>query len=204
MKILKNSFTFLIILPFVLSNPSLSGKRDLSTPLSRLVGHWIDSDCGMHYYFSPITDKLNMTGSMVVVAPDKNMIKKYFDKLMKIDKKTAVDLEDYIEKYVGDFDVVMALAEEARYLQYKLKSQKPNGLEISIEVINYPQVFRVFSMPGELIMLIDKKGEQIKFKYPYLDEEYLKGLSEYEAEMTKFVYSDWIYIDSKTSPDNTK
>jgi hypothetical protein len=80
MKIFKITFTFFIMLLCVLSSLSLSGKRDLSTPLLRLVGHWTDVACGMHYYFGPITDKLNMTGSMVVVAPDRNMINKFFEK----------------------------------------------------------------------------------------------------------------------------
>lgn len=123
---------------------------------------------------------------------------------MKIDKRTAVNLKDYIEKYFGDYNVIMALAEEARYLQYKLKSQKPNGLEISIEILNYPPVYRVLPMPAEPIMSIDKMGKKIRFKYPFLDEEHLKGLTKDAAEVIKLFYSDWVYIDSKISPDDIR
>jgi len=138
-----------------------------------------------------------MIGQMVVVVPDKTTIKNFFEKLRDMDteEEKGKNVEDYIEKNVGSLDVVIGLAEEARYLQYKLNYQKPNGMEISIEIINYPPEYRVLAIPSKLVMLIDKMGEKIKFNYPFLDDPNLD-------EISKFVHSDWIYIDSKTSPDN--
>lgn len=200
MKILKNFFSFLIILLFVLSNPSFSGKRNLSTPLSRLVGHWINSSFGMHYYFGPITDKSNMIGSMVVIFPDKNMIIKYFEKIREQAAPQTEDLKDYIEKFVGDYNVIMALAGKARYSHYKLISQKQFGMEIDIKVIDYPKIFGFFGIPPELSLYIDKNGKKIKLNF--LPEEVLKDLLEKHTEIMKFLYADWVYVNSKTSPDD--
>lgn len=176
MKILKNSFIFLPVLFLALSAPSCSKKRDLSTPLSRLVGHWQDS-LGFEYYFS-LVDSTTMTGSLVRVVPEKE------EKLM-----------EYIEGMSGLIDKsetasILKFAGKAKYYQYKILSQVPNGQEVQIAIV-LPSMdfslFRVFLLPKEVTFNVEKDGKQMNWS---VRNDALNKLT-----------NPIKYVDSKTSPE---
>jgi len=152
MKIIKNSFIFLFVLFLALSAPTCSKKRDLSTPLSRLVGHWQDS-LGFEYYFSPV-DSTTMTGSLVRVVPEKEeKLMEFIEGMSRqIDKSETAS----ILKFVG----------KATYYQYKILSQVPNGKEVQIAILLSSEdfsLFRVFLLPEEVTFNVEKDGKQINW-----------------------------------------
>lgn len=121
MKVLKNSFLFFLILLFVVLNPiscSVNNKeRDLSTPLSRLVGHW-KTKYGVHLYFGEVyIDK----GSLVQVMPDKGKwIKNLNERGKKITKEAQKEIENFAGKVIN--------------CEYKVISQEFEGLKLELEI----------------------------------------------------------------------
>lgn len=73
MKFLKNFFVFFLalLLAILVSISCHAGnkKRDLSTPSSRLIGWWQDTD-GVRYYFGTVNESTEI-GSFTTIFPDK-------------------------------------------------------------------------------------------------------------------------------------
>lgn len=185
MKLLKNSLVSFLILLFFLPAPTLSKRRNLSTPLSRLAGHWQTPEGG-HWYFGIISYP-DMRGSFIRVLPDK----KTWIKLLEKDKASGTlneaeikEARKFIERYTG----------VASYCQYKVIYQEPKGIRIKIQIYwndYYPERGDL----DQITLYINKNGKQMKkaIKVPYVDEEFF---DEYQTPIK--------YIDSKTTPDDGK
>jgi hypothetical protein len=182
MKNYKRNFMFILILLFVNSIFALSEKRDLSTPLSRLVGHWITPEKN-HWYFGP-TSSPDLTGSFIRMFPNKETLKKLFDDSVKNPSKAELEeAKRFIETFAG----------MASYCKYKVVTQEPGGNKLKIRIYWNDEDPEQEAL-GQLTIYVDKEGLQIKLvkKVPFTSEE----LIDEENPMK--------YIDSKMSPDGKK
>ena len=172
MKAVKLLFVvFFLLLTLV---PSFSEQRNLSTPLSRLWGHWLEVETGNHYYFAKVT-KPDEQGSRITVKPDKaKMVKDFKRSIAKKEGKerefTQVELA-YIENEAG----------KAKYGWYKLLSQEPNGMQV---IIQTEETLSGTGMHYEYRFLIEKNGSTMQ-----------------EVSSSNEVFKHLKYIDSKTTPE---
>jgi len=186
MKFFKFFFAFFLVLSFVILIPIscyVKGReRNLSTPLSRLVGHW-DAG-GIHFYFGEYFGELDgYIGSFVRVFPKFDM-KEYIENTRKAVSKgeiTEVQAKEAIE-----------MAEKcnglATYCLYKVIFQVPEGEKIEIEILwndNDPD-----PTPRRVNFYIDKDGKQMK----------MGRIVPYVGEVISLMSLK--YIDSKTSPED--
>lgn len=139
MKFFKIFIVLTLLLVLLIPNFGFNKKRNLSTPLSRLIGHWQDSN-GFEYYFSP-ADRSTMTGSLVRVIPNKEKLMKAFPG--QIDKHDT--------KLFG----------RATYCQYKILSQVPKGKEVKIAMLWPPEDFN-FPLPKEMTFNIERNGKHMQ------------------------------------------
>jgi hypothetical protein len=144
MRFLKYFLTFLFFLSwimFVLVSCGTDNEgRDLSTPSSRLVGHWIDSR-GYHLYFYPV-DPATKTGSYILVYPGRESIIKeyeeYGEELEKMEKNYAAnkDIERLSKQMVlNDRDKALSRINTAIHREYKILSEEPDGKFIDILIL---------------------------------------------------------------------
>ena len=199
MKLLKYFFISFFILSFILAGLVFSEKRDLSTPLSRLIGHWLNPLGHHHWYFGPV-DPSTMTGPFVVVYAKFNeeAIRErwndYFNSIKKQIEDPRLDYKakEFFRKQLNEKDeFINSVLEDAKknsevaiYRKYKVISQIPAGEKIIIEI--FWEVFDFDSVPsGEQAFLINNNGEQMIM------------------EGSDWTYA-WKYIDSKKSPENNK
>jgi hypothetical protein len=193
MKIVKNSVIFIISLSLVLPLLSWGEKRNLSTPKSRLLGHWVrggDIRTGVQWYFAP-------DESLVCVNPDKKALVALAEKATEEMKRQGKEVTK------EDIERIRKATEEgagkAVNYYYKVDSQKPDGEEIDISMYDAEELWR-----GKIIiyqLTIDKYGKKMEMK-PF-DKETFQGMSEYlrqEWETNHF----WVYVDAKTSPEDNK
>ena len=118
MKSIKHPIAFSFIFLLILSMPLLSEKRDLSTPESRLLGHWEDIE-KIQYYFGPL-DSNTRNGSLILVIPDS---RKLFEKWIAQDRSNryAIGWSGYLEK---ELDKVTSKETEKKKEEKKSKEKK--------------------------------------------------------------------------------
>jgi len=173
-----------IVLPFILSSAfSASEKRNLSTPLSRLFGHWIDDNSGYQFYFTKVTDNVK-PGTLTIVAPDKATLVKYF-------KKESAKREGKEREFTqNDLENIEAMAGKAQYISYYLISQEPNGKKV---IISSAEDAKDMDHARGYECIIEKNGGKMQFLY----------FTKYPPPPVQ--PSDVIYrlkyVDSKTSPE---
>jgi len=149
-------------------------ERNLSTPLSRLVGHWQTKD-GCHLYFGEV--RLNK-GSFIRVLPDKEKIIK---NLIEVGEEITDEYRKNAEKFGG----------ATINCQFDVLSQDFEGLKIELEIIcDIPDVE---SEPQKITYYIDKDGKYMTSStfFAFLGEEIHN-------------YTPIEYIDSKTTPEDKK
>jgi len=188
MRQLLKCFVLSLVLLFLCCSTGVSEKRNLSTPCSRLIGHWKDVESGGHLYFSHVSNPTDV-GIQTIVAPGKAEYTNYINKLVKsgdISNEVAEEAMKDIEEIAGKAD----------YFQYKLKSQKPNGTEIVIIRLMKRSDFREKWYYSKYD--IDKDGRKMTFKAEEFLEE-LWGELPGTYENVEIVY---IFIDTKTSPED--
>lgn len=229
MTVFKNSFWSFLILLFVILMPiscdANNKERNLSTPLSRLVGHW-EAYQGSHLYFGPI-DYTTNTGSLIIVYSEfsESMLKKFKKILREVNKKYENTKDwlnnDEIEKCISEYiENARKLSGLAIYCQYELINQIPNGEKIKIDILNAPS-----GILGKQTFIINKNGKYIE-EYDYFlfvekTDEWEKKKYKTRLEMMNVMrlvlrpYDliddferekeyKYKYIDSKTSPEDTK
>jgi len=171
MKFLKIFIALTLLLVLLMPNLGFGKKRNLSTPVSRLVGHWQDS-LGFEYYFSSV-DSTTMTGSLIRVVPNKEKLMKYIEKrYRKLDKYERAAL--------------LKPAGRATYCQYKILSQTPKGRDVQIAIFWPPEDYD-FPLPEEVTLYVEKDGKQMN--WPIENEKENKLINPFK------------YIDSKISPE---
>lgn len=176
-KIMKKQY-FILFIAFILllgcdhKFNSESKSRNLTSPLSRLWGHWrwLDEPGGEVYFSKLIKvspggfmayDNLDEMGRVVSVNAGKDIMLKWLDKSLKNVPRETKD------KIAGD------LAGKASYLKYCVTSQEPNGIELEIQIgmpqkwskcrIQIPKNGRSLKM-----ILIEDKNEETKL-YKFID-----------------------------------
>ncbi len=176
MKFFKIFIVLTLLFVLWIPNFGLSKKRNLSTPLSRLVGHWQDS-LGFEYYFSPI-DSTTMTGSLVRVVPEKE------EKMMEF----IEGMSPLIDK--SETASILKFAGKAIYYQYKILSQVPNGQEVQIAILLPSKDFsrfRFFPLPKEVTFNVKKDGKRMNWSIG--------------GHTANKLTNPIKYVDSKTSPE---
>lgn len=188
-------------------------KQNLSTPLSRLVGHWQDPN-EIHYYFGPV-DYSSMTGSFVQVFPNKEKLTifvaqqtkcMYQEDFEKGYIKTEEKLKNLLEgssKYSQRPDIQAILEKYASgtvYYQYKVVSQAPEHKKIEIIILRSVDDPRPFFIPFlEAALDIEKNGKQMQIRQM---ERGRNTKYEIEDGMFDILMNPLKYIDSKTSPEH--
>lgn len=208
MKLLRSLFIISFFSLIITNSIVLSEKRDLSSPASRLVGHWKEISFGTHFYFDQITDKPSMTGSCIIVEAEiesyKRNREKYLDKVIELTnlpEKGVLELKRTFkesEKYAG-----MAL-----YAKYKIISQQPSSTIIVIKIIveksqYLSPFFSGANGENELNLSIDKNGEEMKYE-TNIDKAILEKLDNKQKAYLELTKPKWEYIDSKISPESKK
>lgn len=172
MKFLKVFIALTLLLVLLMPNLGFGKKRNLSTPVSRLVGHWQDSR-GFEYYFSSV-DRSNMTGSLVCVVPNKEKLMKYIEKrYRKLDEYERITL--------------LEPAGRAIYCQYKILSQTLKGEDVQIAIFWPPENYD-FPLPEEETFYVNKDGKQMYWRI--------------EDGKENTLTNPFKYIDSKISPEH--
>ena len=193
MKFLK--IYLILTLVIVLLTPACthSKKRDLSTPLSRLVGHWQDRQ-GFEYYFAPV-DPSTMAGSLYYKIPEeeklmrfsKTILETYASEMLKQGEyKNKQEAKKWVETELNSYaeeKTTKNLVRRVTYHLYKLLLQVPGDKEIQIFILWEGNNF--LSAPGATTFRIKKNGKKM-----LINEEWGKLINPLR------------YVDSKTSPED--
>lgn len=206
MKFLKIYLILTLVIVLLIPSCAFGKKRDLSTPLSRLIGHWQDR-CGFEYYFVPV-DRSTMIGSFVRVFPDKEKIMKFtketveynaLERLKKGDFKSKKEAKEWaetiLEKYEEERITTMMekIAGTATYCQYKVLFQISEGEGIEIAIM-WPEDEPTRIPKEEAIFYIEKNGKRMTMEATWRELVH-------PTQYGKFI-SPIKYIDSKTSPED--
>jgi hypothetical protein len=182
-------FFIVILVALFTVNSSFSEQRNLSTPLSRLWGHWIDVETGIHHYFAKVS-KTDESGSFIQVNPDKNIC-------VELIKKAIVNNEGKERELTKDeLALADALVGKATYRHYELFSQEPNGREVLIGTDeNVPPMLRLVGQPIDWrhACLIEKNGTA-------MDMSCVIG-NRPDPSKPKIGVLHLKYVDSKTTPE---
>jgi hypothetical protein len=193
MKFFKIYLILTLVIVLLIPACTHSKKRDLSTPLSRLIGHWQDSN-GFEYYFTPI-DHSTMIGSLVYKIPKEEKLMKFFktmleahaSEMLKQGKcKNKQEAEEGVEIELNSYKegkVAEKLAGRATYHQYKLLFQVPDGKKIEVIILWNENNF--LGVSGKTTFHIEKNGKQMM-----INEEWGKFVNPLK------------YIKSNTSPED--
>jgi hypothetical protein len=173
---------FVIIFTLSLLSLSLSEQRNLSTPLSRLWGHWVDVEEDTQYYFAKTT-KADEAGSFIFVSPDKaKFVKNY---------KKAIAKGEGKERELTPEELAMLewAAGKADYSLYKVLGQEPSGKEVLI---------RNFRKDTEQYVdyecLIEKNGNTMEMRF------FVGARPDPRKPEDKIMHLK--YVDSKTTPED--
>ena len=181
-----NHLAFRIIFALVILIPVLGEQRNLSTPLSRLVGHWKDN-VGTEWYFSkPSEEQFGSLIRVYSVREIKNM-------LGNPNLKLSAQKRQIIEEGAG----------KAFRCEYAVATQEPAGEQIEIEIrFKNPRdpdlLFREHveffweEVKVQERFCVKKDGKRTFFNVPFL------GCMEDDA------LNALIYMDQKTSPEDIK
>jgi len=192
MKFLKIYLILTLVIVLLIPACTHSKKRDLSTPLSRLVGHWQDRH-GFQYYFTH-TDSYTMTGYLLHVFPNIEKLKKFSRKLLEsyaseMEFKSKEEAKKWIEKMLKQFyggikkEELEKISERTTYCRYEVLSQAPEEIKIGV---SWPKDYAfMIHFPEEPIFYIEQNGKQMIVNGEW--GELINPLK---------------YINSKTSPED--
>jgi len=194
MKFLKIFIALTLLLVLLMPNLGFGKKRNLSTPLSRLVGHWQDSK-GFHYYFTPV-DQSSRIGLFTSVYPDKEAwVKMYREIIENVasqmlkdgNLKNEEEANEYIEGAMRENEQsAEKFAGIVVFCQYEVVFHIPEVKKVKITFL-LPEDGSVPSIgfSREATFYVEKNGKQI-----LIDGEWGEFLNPLK------------YIDSKTSPED--
>lgn len=192
MKSIKHPIVFSFIFLLILSVPLLSEKRDLSTPKSRLLGHWEDSE-KIQYYFGPL-DSNTKKGSLILVIPDS---RKLFEKWIARyrNARYGIGWSESLDKELDVTCFSKRYGEATFHWQYVVGYAGLNSKgNASLDIRLIPDFHN--SAGGDFT--IDKDGKKMELEIILTTVE---GLS---AGPWLFGDGTLKYIDSKISPEDKK
>jgi hypothetical protein len=191
MKFFKIYLILTLVIVLLIPACTHSKKRDLSTPLSRLVGHWQDRQ-GFEYYFTPV-DHPTMTGSLIYKIPEeeklmmfsKAILEAYASEMLEQGGyKNKQEAKEWIEIQLNSYaekKTTKNLAGRATYHPYKVLPQVPSDKKIKIFIFWYGDNLLV--APEVTTFHIKKNGKRMLIN----------------EECGKFV-NPLRYVDGKPSP----
>jgi hypothetical protein len=186
-------------------------KRNLSTPHTRLVGHW-KAYQGSHLCFSPV-DLSTMIGAFIHVYPEftKEMFEKFKTKLNHVKDLSNRKREKLIKIYS---EIAKQYSSLAVYCKYQIYTQKRNGERIGIDITcensDVMSRYEIFHINKNGKFMTDYERPVFEFFSELLEEQeidkqdiirylVLPAQTPYEKNERRF-----IYIDSNTSPEDKK